>query len=399
MKIQDRFLKELKKRREKIRLTLQEKNYQGLLLFSSESIAYLTGGTLILTERPVAYFLSARGKSAVLVPRLEEEHAFHRFHFVDDIWCYSEYPGREHPMDALSKNIFKTVGKKCTVLCDKFGYQERWGYKHKSLHSEIQMVIDPHFIATCQRIKSEFDVDMIRKSVYWGDYAHQLLHIFTKEGLYESDIVPAIQKQATKAMIASLGAAISEKMPAVARAGFRGQIGVNSYYPHSLNIKKPFSRGDVLVTGATAHILGYKSELERVMFLGEPTKIQAEFYNHALNMQQIAFDTICPGTLCSDVDNAVLKYMKEEGLMDYWRHHTGHAIGFDFHEGPFFDRGDHTILKEGMVMTVEPGLYIKNIGGFRLSDTVLITESGLEVLTKYGTSFNEIICDSQYSDF
>jgi Xaa-Pro aminopeptidase len=69
--------------------------------------------------------------------------------------------------------------------------------------------------------------------------------------------------------------------------------------------------------------------------------------------------------------------------MKYWKHHSGHTIGLRYHEGPFLDSGDHTLLQPGMVFTVEPGLYVPGIGGFRHSDTVAITEDGIEVMTYY----------------
>ena len=69
--------------------------------------------------------------------------------------------------------------------------------------------------------------------------------------------------------------------------------------------------------------------------------------------------------------------------MPYWKHHSGHGIGLRYHEGPFLDLGDHTVLQPGMVMTVEPGLYVAGLGGFRHSDTVLITEEGMDRITTY----------------
>jgi len=119
------------------------------------------------------------------------------------------------------------------------------------------------------------------------------------------------------------------------------------------------------------------------MILGEPSEEQGNFFAHMLALQDLAFNTMGPGITCSEVDQAVRAYYEDHDLKPYWKHHTGHAIGLRYHEGPFLDIGDHTELKPGMVMTVEPGLYIPKLGGFRHSDTVVITEDGVELLTYY----------------
>jgi Xaa-Pro aminopeptidase len=97
----------------------------------------------------------------------------------------------------------------------------------------------------------------------------------------------------------------------------------------------------------------------------------------------MAFAAMRPGGRCSDVDRAVRGYFEEHDLMQFWKHHTGHAIGLRYHEGPFLDVGDDTVLAPGMVFTVEPGLYAAELGGFRHSDTVAITEDGIEMMTYY----------------
>jgi Xaa-Pro aminopeptidase len=102
-----------------------------------------------------------------------------------------------------------------------------------------------------------------------------------------------------------------------------------------------------------------------------------------VGLQDAALEAIEPGAKCSDVDNAVRAYFEKHELMPYWKHHSGHAIGIRYHEGPFLDSGDHTEIQPGMVFTVEPGLYVPELGGFRHSDTVAVTDDGIDVMTYY----------------
>src|SRR5699024_3660157 len=117
-----------------------------------------------------------------------------------------------------------------------------------------------------------------------------------------------------------------------------------------------------------------------------------KYFNLMYEAQEVAFETIKPGIPCSAVDQAVQNYFKEQGVSHLAGHHTGHAIGILEHEAPFFDLGDETILEPGMVFTVEPGIYVRCLGGFRHSDTILVTEDGMESLTYYPRDLKSLIC-------
>jgi Xaa-Pro dipeptidase len=103
-----------------------------------------------------------------------------------------------------------------------------------------------------------------------------------------------------------------------------------------------------------------------------------------------ALDALRPGATCADVDGAVFAYFEANGLLPYWRQHTGHAIGLRNHEAPFLDLGDHTPIEAGMVFTIEPGVYDSELSGFRHSDTALVTPDGYELLTSYPTEIEEL---------
>jgi Xaa-Pro dipeptidase len=119
------------------------------------------------------------------------------------------------------------------------------------------------------------------------------------------------------------------------------------------------------------------------MIIGAPTGEMRRLFDHTVAAQQVAFDVLRPGITCADVDQAVLRYLEDNALLRHWRQHTGHGIGLRNHEAPFLDVGDHTRIEPGMVFTIEPGLYSGSVGGFRHSDTVAVTEGGIEVLTDY----------------
>jgi Xaa-Pro aminopeptidase len=126
------------------------------------------------------------------------------------------------------------------------------------------------------------------------------------------------------------------------------------------------------------------------MIIGPPTDEMRRLFQHAVAAQQMAFDAIRPGATCAEVDGAVMRYFEQNDLLRYWRQHTGHAIGLRNHEAPFLDVGDHTSLEPGMVFTVEPGLYDPAVGGFRHSDTILVTEDGVDLLTDYPSDIESL---------
>jgi Xaa-Pro aminopeptidase len=176
-----------------------------------------------------------------------------------------------------------------------------------------------------------------------------------------------------------------------ASAGYRGQIGLRSAWAHAVAHNIEFQAGDVLVTETSAPVWGYNAELERAMIIGPPSDEMRRLFGHMVAAQKVAFDALRPGVTCADVDNAVLSYFEGNELLPFWRQHTGHAIGLRNHEAPFLDVGDHTRIEPGMVFTIEPGLYAGEVGGFRHSDTVVVTPDGIDVLSDYPRDLESLI--------
>jgi Xaa-Pro dipeptidase len=364
---------------------LGENGLSGVVLFDRDYILYYSGFAFIPTERPIAFIANKEGKSSLFVPRLELEHAA-TDQVVDEVAHYTEYPDQSHPMQILEKTI-RAMGIQDMIGSDEDGYPSMFGYHGTSLSRlmETQVVGIRPFIEKQMMIKSPAELRLIRESVRWGNLAHTLLQRFTRVGVSETEVGQRASNEATLAMLDAIGPVYRAHHPfwRGASAGYRGQIRRHAAIPHAMAANIAFQAGDVLVTGATAPVWGYVSELERTMILGEPKDDQRWFFNHMLALQELAFNNIRPGFRCSDVDRVVRDYYEANDLQMYWRHHTGHAIGLRYHEGPFLDIGDDTKIEPGMVFTVEPGLYVPKLGGFRHSDTVVVTEEGIEVLTYY----------------
>jgi Xaa-Pro dipeptidase len=364
---------------------VRDRGLTGAVLFDNAYVLYYTGFAFVPTERPAALVVNATGERGLFVPRLEREHAQANA-TVQRVADYPEYPSEHHPMEAFSR-LLDDMGVREPLGADTDGYPWILGYRGPTL-TELTGTAPQRvaaFVEDQMAIKTDAEIALIRESAKWGNLAHVLLQRYTRVGLTETEVSRRASTEATLAMLDAIGPLYRAQSPFSdgAAAGYRGQIGRNAAIPHALANNIAFQEGDVLVTGAGAPVWGYNSELERTMVIGEASAQQRELFDHMVALQDTAFEAMKPGARCSDVDRAVRAYYDEHRLWDYWKHHVGHAIGLRYHEGPFLDIGDDTELAPGMVFTVEPGLYAAGVGGFRHSDTVVISDDGIEFLTYY----------------
>ena len=319
---------------------LRGEELSGVVLFDPYYVLYYAGFAFAPTERPIAFVLAADGARALVVPRLEVEHAEAKAMF-DRVEHYLEYPGDPRSEDAIVTTL-SALGVTGTIGADQDGYPWILGYRGPTLSdlSGAAVVKVATQIEEQMAVKSEAEVALIRESVRWGNLAHRLFQRYTRPGVTETEVAQRASNEATFAMLDAIGELYRAQsfFTSGAHAGYRGQIGRNSAIPHALAGNIVFQEGDVLVTGASAPVWGYLSELERTMVIGEPTQEQERLLGHMKAVQEVAFEAIKPGARCSDVDMAVRGYFAQQDLFAHWRHHTGHAIGLRYHEGPFLDR-------------------------------------------------------------
>lgn len=373
----------------RVRAALQQRGLDALVLFHPIRKACVSGFFHLTTERPMAIVVPLTGELSALIPQLEQEHIA-KAPSVKQIKVYPEFPtgGTKHPLAHLVDLLGEMglAGKR--IGYDNNGAHDVNGYDGPELteiwegHAEKARDI----VDGLRMIKSEHELHYISESAKWGNLAHRLMQGRLELGRNEIDIALEASAEASRIMLAALGptyhpesGAWAAPNPAIAMF----HAGANTSLPHPLASSLGLRPGDVLVTGAAADVAGYQSELERTMFVGEPDERFIKHFKLMLQLQQVAFDALKPGRKLADVEAEVSAAFKELGAAEFQRHHTGHGIGLEGHEAPYIDKGDERIIQENMVFSVEPGIYVPGLAGFRHSDTVVIRRQGAERITYY----------------
>jgi Xaa-Pro aminopeptidase len=157
--------------------------------------------------------------------------------------------------------------------------------------------------------------------------------------------------------------------------------GVNGSLCHAVPTDKKLVKGEMITMDFGCKVGGYCSDMTRTVALGEPTPEMRRIYDTVLHAQEICEDAVAPGKNCFDIDKMARDYIDAQGYAGRFGHGLGHAVGIDIHENPRFSTACHDTLVPGIVITVEPGVYVPGLGGVRIENTVLVTETGHEALT------------------
>ena len=157
--------------------------------------------------------------------------------------------------------------------------------------------------------------------------------------------------------------------------------GERSAWPHARPSAKLLKKNDLVIIDMGAILGGYAADMTRTLYLGKPSARIQRLYNKVRQAQERATQVARAGGLTGDVDAAARKVLERADLERYFTHSTGHGVGLEIHEMPRVSRGDKRRLGSGYVITVEPGVYLEDLGGIRIEDTVLVTDGKPEVLT------------------
>ncbi len=230
-------------------------------------------------------------------------------------------------------------------------------------------------VARLRARKEPFEISLIRESVKALDRGYRTARETLAAGVREKDAALLIERSFRES------GGDSTAFDTIIASGPRGAL------PHGKASDKKIRKGELVVVDMGVLRSGYNSDETRTYCIGKATAEQKKVYSTVLAAQELAIEKIRPGAKASDVDAAARGHIDRAGYGRYFDHGLGHGVGLDVHEGPSLSPLSADVLEEGMVVTVEPGIYIPDWGGVRIEDMVRVTRGGCEVLTKTPRDF------------
>lgn len=344
------------KRLQRLRKMLEEKNVDGMLITSSSNLRYMTNFT---------------GTAGAAVISLTDAKFITDFRYTDQaseqVKEFDIVRHRVPMIEEVAKQTEKMKIQRLGFEQDYVTYSRYHAYK-KALKAELVPVSG--LIEQLRMMKDEEEIAMIKQAAEIADAAFEHIVAHIRPGVKELDIANELEFFMRKK------GASSSSFDTIVASGFR------SCLPHGVASEKRIEAGELVTLDFGAYFRGYCSDITRTVAVGELSDELKRIYTIVKEAQERGVEGIKAGMSGKQADALTRDYISEKGYGEYFGHSTGHGIGLEIHEGPTLSVKSETVLKPGMVVTVEPGIYLPGVGGVRIEDDVLITETGNDVLTK-----------------
>lgn len=328
-------------------------NLQGMIISNPINIKYLTNidaeGTLIITPKENIYITDGR----------YIEHVHSILTLFDEIIVYD--------INGVSKDDYENF----FMFCENVGFEEHYisyaTYKEYISKFKINNFVETEYIIEKQRmIKDDEEISNIIKACNITDDCFKYILEYIKPGMTEKQIAKEIEEY----FIERTDGLSFETIVA---------SGENTSKPHAIPTDRKIQNQDIITIDMGCKVNGYCSDMTRTIFVGEPTEEMKKVYTLVLNNQKFAIDQYKEGCSTRQITKAVESNFKLYGYDLI--HSLGHGLGLEVHEAPYIGYKNDTFLKEDMVVTDEPGIYIPGKFGIRIEDTVQITKFGCISLT------------------
>jgi Xaa-Pro aminopeptidase len=241
--------------------------------------------------------------------------------------------------------------------------------KLKEQLDSIRLVPVSGLIEKLRLVKEPEELLLIKEAAKIADRAFEQILQEIRPGMTEKEVALRLE------VIMREHGATSSSFDTIVASGWRSAL------PHGVASDKVIEKGDLVTLDFGAYYQGYASDITRTVMMGKPTAKQKEIYQIVLEANKKAIAGVQPGKTGKEVDAIARNYIKEHGYGEYFGHSTGHGLGMEVHEKPLVSTRGEEALVPGMVITIEPGIYIPDLGGVRIEDDLIVTESGYENIT------------------
>lgn len=372
---------EHRQRIEKLQRQIQRCDLDLFVVSSFESIFYLTGAGFEPLERPFFLLVPPEGAPKLLVPKLDQQHMT-KAHGIDrqEILTYREYPSpsvsgwparlRELLSNHRQIGIEPTVRREITDQLVEF-----------SLRTEP-------LVERQRRVKSGSEIEMIRRAAKYADVGVDRL---LRASYFGATVAEGFAQ--TRNVTAKIIREVDDWDPLTTSVLMATWAAPRSAMPHSVPcLDDPLADGPHVALVLT-RVNGYSAESERTYFTSAPSSDARNAFAAMTAARELAFGMVRPGVSCGELDARLNEFLCREGYgaADQRLHRTGHGIGLGTHEAPWLAEGSDDRLAKDMVISIEPGIYLDGVGGIRHSDTVLVTETGYELLTHAPISLDSLV--------
>jgi Xaa-Pro dipeptidase len=367
-----------------LRAELARLGLDAMLADDPSDVAYLTGFFHHPGERPVAVLLPADGTTRLLLPELEREHAEAQ-QSAAELVSYPEFPGLRPPLSYLG-TVTGRIGYAGSMTVDRLA-------QVNAAFPDATMV-RTGLVARARLRKRPEEIALHAEAARITDLMLAAGRTLVEQALDSGGQLPSEAELAGHISTVGSRTMYAEHADVVVVSPLAGGLvyaGPNSARPHALPSGYRLCPGDVFMLSLGCAVGGRFVEGERTFVLGEPTAEQRRYYEAVRQAQQTGGEALRPGVPCAQANRECLDVIRAAGLAEYLRHRQGHGIGLGMHEPPWLSDGDDTPLEVGMIVSNEPGIYIPGHGGYRISDSMLITEDGARPFTAYPRSLDDVV--------
>ncbi|QED49088.1 M24 family metallopeptidase [Cytobacillus dafuensis] len=346
------------KRLEKLRAVFNEFGIDAMLITNDQNRRYMTGFT---------------GTAGLVLITKDEAFLVVDFRYV----AQASLQAKDFSIIEVSTKaalLSEIVRQTDRLNISKIGFEQKhvnfFTYSEYKEKLNAEMIPLSGVVEELRMVKDEEEIKTIRVAAEIADATFTHILNFIRPGVSEIEVSNELEFYMRKQ------GATSSAFDTIVASGHR------SAFPHGVASSKLIEKGDFVTLDFGAYYQGYRSDITRTLAVGEPNEDLKGIYDIVHNALSRALSGIKPGITGEEADALSRDFITEKGYGKQYGHGSGHGIGLDIHEEPFKNVNCEIILQPDMVLTVEPGIYIPNLGGVRIEDDILITQDGNEVITK-----------------